>query len=320
VTVLSTSGVFIGGGSMLIRCADLFAERGHRLVAIASSDPHVQRWAKERGVRCLPPDDGLAHALAHEPFDLLFSIAHLAVLSPGLLALPRRAAINFHDGPLPEYAGLNVTSWALLNREREHAVSWHLMTARVDAGDVLAEVRFAIEPGDTALALNARCYDAGFASFEELLGALERGPVAARRQDVARRRWFGRYARPAAAGYIDWAQPAEEISALVRALDLGPYPNPLATAKGSAGGMPFVVRQLEVLDSRSPCEPGTVVALAGDGAVVSTGTTDVRLGALATVLGAPLAAHELERAGIRPGASLDRLTPDEARAVADLDA
>ena len=47
-------------------------------------------------------------------------------------------AINFHDGPLPGYAGLNVTTWALLAGEREHAVTWHLMTADVDAGEIVA--------------------------------------------------------------------------------------------------------------------------------------------------------------------------------------
>ena len=34
-----------------------------------------------------------------------------------VLRLPRRMAINFHDGPLPRYAGLNTPVWALLNGE-----------------------------------------------------------------------------------------------------------------------------------------------------------------------------------------------------------
>ena len=43
-----------------------------------------------------------------------------------------------------------MTSWALLEGEREHAVTWHLMTETVDAGDVVTEERFAVDPEESA--------------------------------------------------------------------------------------------------------------------------------------------------------------------------
>jgi methionyl-tRNA formyltransferase len=122
------SSVFIGGQSLLIQCADRFKKRGHDIRTIVSSDSNVQRWAKEQDIRCIAPARDLAAQLAVTPFDYLFSVAYLSVIPPAVLALPRRGAINFHDGPLPDYAGLNVTSWALLNKEREHGVTWHVMS------------------------------------------------------------------------------------------------------------------------------------------------------------------------------------------------
>jgi methionyl-tRNA formyltransferase len=106
------SAIFIGNQSLLIQCADRFKQRGHDIRTIVSSDSSVQRWAKEHRIPCIAPARDLAAHLAAEPFDYLFSVANFAVVRGDVLALPRRGAVNFHDGPLPDYAGLNATSCA----------------------------------------------------------------------------------------------------------------------------------------------------------------------------------------------------------------
>ena len=58
-----------------------------------------------------------------------------------VLALAARGAINFHDGPLPRYAGLNAPVWAILNREPAHGVTWHLIEGGIDEGDIHPELR-----------------------------------------------------------------------------------------------------------------------------------------------------------------------------------
>ena len=309
------SSVFIGGQSLLIQCADRFKKRGHDVRTIVSSDSSVQRWAMEHGIRCIAPAPNLAAALAPEPFDYLFSVAHLSLIPPAVLALPRRGAINFHDGPLPDYAGLNVTSWALLNQEREHGVTWHVMTRGLDEGDILKQVRFPIAAGETALTLNAKCYQAALSSFEELVQALANGGVEPRRQALERRRYFGRDRRPPAAGSIDWSSPAADIAALVRGLDFGQYPNPLTTAKLWVRGAPIVVRRIEVLPSRANRRPGTILAIGTAGITVATGSDDVVVSELSTVLGAPVDARAL---GLAEGGSLDSLGVDSARAMSEL--
>ena len=50
------------------------------------------------------------------------------MIRPDVLAKARLGGINFHDGPLPRYAGLYVTAWALMNRETSHGVTWHVET------------------------------------------------------------------------------------------------------------------------------------------------------------------------------------------------
>ena len=67
----------------------------------------------------------LVAGLDHHPADVLFSIANLRVLPDDVLARVR-TAINFHDGPLPGYAGLNVTTLGhpqRRTRARHHVAS-----------------------------------------------------------------------------------------------------------------------------------------------------------------------------------------------------
>jgi methionyl-tRNA formyltransferase len=63
---------------------------------------------------------------------------------------PDVCAINFHNSPQPEYAGFNATAWAILEQRARHAVTWHEMTAEVDAGRIFAQPSFEIADDDTA--------------------------------------------------------------------------------------------------------------------------------------------------------------------------
>ena len=114
----------------------------------------------------------------------------MRLLPPELLALPRQLAINFHDGPLPRYAGLNATCWALLNGESEHAVTWHVIEDKADTGDILVQQAFPIAADDTAFTLNARCFAFGTQSFGELCNQLANGTATGRAQDLTRRSYF----------------------------------------------------------------------------------------------------------------------------------
>jgi natural product biosynthesis luciferase-like monooxygenase protein len=222
--------LLIGNGSLLVRCGDQLREAGARLVLAVTENPAVERWAAAIGLPAQRFDPALPGRVGPGSVDYVFSIGNLRVLSPEWLRLARRLTVNFHDGPLPEYRGLHVTTWALLNRERRHGVSWHLAEPEVDTGDILEEERFDLAADETALTLNARCYDAGAQAFARLVDAIRRDGVVARTPAAgAATRYYGRTRRPPAAGYVDWTRPIEECDALVRALDFGPYPNPLCT-------------------------------------------------------------------------------------------
>ena len=61
---------------------------------------------------------------------------------------------NLHPGPLPQYAGLNVPSWAIYNGEVTHGVSLHRMDSGIDTGPIAYQASVLIGPRDTGLSLS----------------------------------------------------------------------------------------------------------------------------------------------------------------------
>src|SRR5262245_56569449 len=121
----------VGRGALATSCAQQLLDRGLPLRVLVSSDPDVLAWAARLGVPC-GSDLRLLGQVQLGERGVLLSISNDRLISADLLeAFP--LAINFHDGPLPHYCGTHVTSWELMAREREHAITWHRMTSRADA-------------------------------------------------------------------------------------------------------------------------------------------------------------------------------------------
>ncbi|HXK95064.1 MAG TPA: formyltransferase family protein, partial [bacterium] len=228
----------MGGESVLIQCADILLQQEQSILGIISADPAVHKWAQKNEIPLIDPEMDLYSILSSQPFHYFFSIANLRIIPPEILALPSEGAINFHNGPLPRYAGLNTPTWALINREKQYGITWHTMVPGVDEGDILKQQFFAITESETAVTLNTRCFQAAIDTFSELIRELAQGQVNKQKQNLAEKRSYSKHQRPANALLIDWNQEAEAIGAFVRALDFGTYVNPMGLPKILAGGIP----------------------------------------------------------------------------------
>lgn len=320
--VSSLAAVFIGSDTLLIQCLDSWRERGHSVVAVATDTDKVRRYCAEHGLRCLATDGDLVQQLGGDAFDYLFAVTWLHILPPSLLALPRQSAINFHDGPLPRYAGLNATCWAVLNGESEHAVTWHVVEEKADTGDILVQESFAIAADDTAFTLNARCFENGVKSFGTLCEQLATNTLTPQAQDFERRSYFGRTARPFALALLDFAQPAQKVSALVRAFDHGGYQNPIAVAKVRAPNGVFVPGGVQHVpgDAAAPQAPGTVVAVTPAYVEVACGDGHVQLQAPRCLRGSPLDTDALQQLGVVAGATMPTVSAADRDVLTDLGA
>ncbi|HWL42378.1 MAG TPA: MupA/Atu3671 family FMN-dependent luciferase-like monooxygenase [Ilumatobacter sp.] len=214
------TAVFAGDELLVVQCA--VESRRHDLVPtmVVSTNQLVLDEARASGLTAVDRrGTSLRSVLDGVEYDLLFAIAFEHIIPADLLARAR-LAVNFHDGPLPEYGGLNVTTWSILGGAREHAVTWHVMSELADRGPILHEERFTVTDDDTAFSLNARCYEAGLASFGGVAAAIAAGTLAPRPQTDVGRRMYRRSERPIV--FVDPQVPAVELARAVRAVDLGP--------------------------------------------------------------------------------------------------
>ncbi|MCB9519450.1 MAG: LLM class flavin-dependent oxidoreductase [Myxococcales bacterium] len=306
----------VGEGTLVIQCAQRLLDAGFDIRGIVTRERSVAQWAGGAGIDVLDPSEPWADQLRAEPFDYLFSIVNLEMLPGDLVGMARRMAINFHDGPLPRYAGINATSWALLARETDYAVTWHEMVAEADRGRILVQRPFAIAPDDTAFSLNAKCFDAGMESFGELVDALVAGTLEPTPQDFSRRSYFGKFMRPDAASALDLTSTPEDLAAFVAAHDFGQgYANPLGLAAVVAAGRVLYVGGAEPCGERSGKPAGTIVAAEPRGLRVATSGDDVRLVDLRCHLGSELDPAVLSSWGIRAGVALESIDRDAATAL-----
>ncbi|WP_323783672.1 formyltransferase family protein, partial [Leisingera sp.] len=294
----------IGNETLLIGCADALLARGHRIRAVVSKDPGIRSWAGGRGLTLLDSQQQLQGG-----FDWLLSIANLTVIPQNILALAAKGAVNFHDGPLPAYAGLNTPNWALINGEAQHGISWHLIEGGVDEGDILAQRMFGLTEQETAFSLNSKCYAAAMDSFGEVIAQLETGDLNRQPQDLSQRRVFAKSDLPAAGGLLDFSRPAAELARLVRALDTGGYWNPLCAAKLRIGGRVVLTGAAETAAGSGA--PGTVLDVHKDSVKIATADGALVLSRLTTPAGRPL-----EPAGlIHAGGMLPALTAEDAETL-----
>ena len=286
-----SNALIIGNQSLTIQCAEALLARGHSIAALVTHNKDVRAWGQAKGLRVEAQDHGFADRLSGLRVDWLLSIANLNIIPQTVLSLADQA-VNFHDGPLPRYAGLNAPVWAILNAEPQHGITWHRMVAGVDEGAILEQRVFDIALNDTALTLNTKCFEAAINSFPAVMAALESNAPGIP-QDLNKRSEYRRVDRPAAAARLDFTLTAEQIAAMVRALDHGSYANPLAVPKIEVAGRILLVNAVEPLPAGDGA-PGTVTEASEAGLIVTCGKGAVHLSALMALDGSPVCPKSLQ--------------------------
>ncbi len=270
--------VLIGGGSLLVQCAEILRARGHRISAIATTSAPVRTWAAANRVPVLDAGADYAPELIEHNYDWLFSIANLRIVPSAAWQHAGIGAANFHDGLLPQMAGLNTPAWAIIEGHDRHGVTWHAINDGIDEGDIYAQRGFDIASDETALTLNTKCFEAGIATFSTMIEDIEKGQLRPLAQDFTDRRYYERLKRPEAAATLDFTRTAIELSRLVRGLDFGQaYSNPLTIPKIRCGNDLFAVSHIRILEGELNGEPGLVMSVGAHGVTVATADAPVLL-------------------------------------------
>lgn len=93
-------------------------------------------------------DQALSKCLACLNPDIIVLAGFMQILGSALIQAYPRKILNIHPSILPNYKGLNTYQRAIDHQEKEHGVSIHIVTPRLDDGAVIVRGRYAIVAGD----------------------------------------------------------------------------------------------------------------------------------------------------------------------------
>lgn len=209
--------------------------------------------------------------------DMILSAYYRAIIPDEFLRLPRLGAFNLHGSLLPKYRGRACINWAVLRGEKRTGVTLHMMTAKADRGDIIAQEAFSIDCTDTGYDIFLKTAVTVRKIVGNYLPLLEKGTFSHREQDEAQATKFGR--RRPADGIIDWQKSAKEIYNLIRSVTR-PFPGAFSFIRDKKifiwWGQPVTPSELQEsyqdfeLNKAAALPAGTIIRFT-DNAVVKCG-------------------------------------------------
>lgn len=150
----------------------------------------VKQFAVARNLRLIQPEKvrtpQFFKVLEGADPDVLAVVAYGRILTRSVLDVARHGAINLHFSLLPALRGAAPVQWALARSELETGVTTFRIDEGLDTGDLLAQRRVAIAPGEHAPGLLGRLAVEGASLLVETFAGLEAGSMTPRPQDHAR--------------------------------------------------------------------------------------------------------------------------------------
>ncbi|OWU72647.1 phosphoribosylglycinamide formyltransferase [Marinibacterium profundimaris] len=159
-----------GGGTNMAALVDSMGEDhpGRPVLVVSNrADAGGLEKARARGVETVVVDHrGFADRESFEAAvtaelekaeaDVVCLAGFMRVLTQSFVSRWEGRILNVHPSLLPKHRGLNTYARALAAGDTEYGATVHVVTAELDDGPILGQVRLPIEPGDTAEEMKAR--------------------------------------------------------------------------------------------------------------------------------------------------------------------
>jgi len=222
--------IVIGETNLCIQCTKYLLDSKWEIIVVVSDDKVVIAWAKDNAIAVLPTAQ--LNAIKETDF-YLFSIINPYLIPKAFLDNSNiLLALNYHDSPLPKYAGINSTTWAILNNEKTHGVTLHQITAGIDDGDIAAQSIVDIEKDETAISLNLKCSEQMFSIFKEVITKIANKTLTFTKQNLNERTYYSSKNIPANYAIVNGIENLNKLYRLVRGLTFGDgYDNQVASIK-----------------------------------------------------------------------------------------
>lgn len=122
--------------------------------------------------------------------DLILSFSAPEVIREPLLSIPKHGILNVHGSLLPDYRGCMPSFWYLYHEEEYAGATVHLMSKKIDDGDIVAQDKVYIGDCQTMFELMKRTKELGGQLMVDVLHQIEIGKLTKTPNMIEKGRYF----------------------------------------------------------------------------------------------------------------------------------
>ncbi len=233
--------------------------------------PPIKIEAGNLGIDILQPpsinDDETIQRIKSIRPDYIVVVAYGEKLSTEVLSLPKKGSINLHASLLPELRGAAPINWAIIRGYKKTGVTTMLMSEKIDAGEILLQCETNISADENAEMLHNRLSHIGADILPSTIIGHFKGRIKPRPQEIERVSYAPKILKEHCK--INW----EETDGIIHNLIRGLSPKPLAFTYLDDILVKIVKSRLS--DAEKSGEPGEILNITKEGALVSTGARPI---------------------------------------------
>jgi methionyl-tRNA formyltransferase len=176
---------------------------------------------------------------------------------------------NIHFSLLPEYRGMYTSILPIMDGKEYSGVTLHKIDDGIDTGEIIEQIRFNIQPDETARDLYFKYLENGFVLLKNNLDSLINDNYSTTSQSTSHSTYFSKKTIDFSNFSINFLKTAFEIKNQFRAFTFREYQMP--TFEG------WEIYKTEILNQHSKINPGTKKFENEDFIIVSTADYDIKL-------------------------------------------
>lgn len=261
--------VFIGTSELALPALKELLEHGHEILAVVTQPDRVSGRGKsihfspvkeealQQGLLVLQPE-----RIGTEEFQTqmqklmpdLFVVASYGQKIPSkLMDVAPFGCINIHPSLLPKYRGALPLAGPILNGDEKTGVTIMRLSDQLDAGNILAQETYTLDPKETVLTLEPKLSCLGAKLLLSVVEQMENGTVEEKRQIEEDATYIGQITKED--GRIDFSESAQKIERMIRAFT--PWPS----AYTALDNKTFKIWAADVtaIEHETAAEPGIVI-------------------------------------------------------------
>jgi len=196
--------------------------------------------------------------------DIIISANWRRLIPKSIYQTPKYRTINIHAGYLPKYRGFAPINWAIINGEKEIAVTVHYVDEKPDTGDIIVQKKISVDINDTATDIYNQASTSLPNLIHETLLKIESNEVKPISQKG--KKGFLCVKRFPEDGKIDWSQNRLDIYNLIRALS-DPFPNAFCFLNGEK----IYIKKATLIEEDFRGPPGRICEIRDEGIIVTCG-------------------------------------------------